>query len=301
MGRASPVSTGPGSPSAPFRLRRASTASLPATNPVAGLRRPGSEFGGSELPGTSGTQFGASVYRGSSSWQTAVEQADDRYGGLEVVRAFYPGLPSSWAHISNATDASLVVSFKAHPAQILSGENDQRLKQWFATAPQDRDIWWAYYHEPEDNVERGDFTAEQWRAAYRHIAALANEANNPRLLNTIVLMCWTLDPASGRSISDYFPGADVVETIGWDCYSEPSADQAYENPSELYGPAIATSRESGRGLGHRRDRIGQGPLLTRRVRLRADVVARSWAVPGRRGRTVRHLLRFTGRRRVPAA
>ena len=203
----------------------------------------------SELPGTSGTQFGASVYRGSSSWQTAVEQSDDRYGGLEVVRAFDPGLPSSWAHTSNATDASLVVSFKAHPTQILSGENDQRLKQWFATAPQDRDIWWAYYHEPEDNVERGDFTAEQWRAAYRHIAALANEANNPRLLNTIVLMCWTLDPASGRSISDYFPGADVVETIGWDCYSEPSADQAYENPSELYGPAIATSRGLGVGWG----------------------------------------------------
>lgn len=200
-------------------------------------------------PGANGTQFGASVYRGSSSWQMAVEQADDRYGGLEVVRAFYPGLPPAWKKISDASDASLVVSFKANPTQILSGANDQRLKRWFATAPLDRDIWWVYYHEPEDNVERGDFTAEQWRAAYRHIATLANEAENPRLLNTIVLMCWTLDAASGRAFSDYFPGADLVETIAWDCYSEPSADQAYEDPEELYSSAIATSRSLGLGWG----------------------------------------------------
>ena len=165
------------------------------------------------------------------------------------MRAFYPGLPASWDQILEASDTSLVVSFKANPEQILSGANDQELRQWFATAPQDRDVWWVYYHEPEDNVERGDFTAEQWRAAYRHIAALANEANNPRLLNTIVLMCWTLDAASGRSLSDYFPGADVVETIGWDCYSQPSVDEAYENPAELYGPAIAASLSLGVGWG----------------------------------------------------
>lgn len=194
---------------------------------------------------SSDTQFGASVYRGSSSWQMAVEQADERYGGLEVVRAFYPGLPRGWQKIPDASDASLVVSFKAPPTQIVSGANDRRLKRWFATAPVDRDIWWVYYHEPEDNVERGDFTAEQWRAAYRHIATLANDVENPRLLNTIALMCWTLDEASGRSFSDYFPGADLVETIAWDCYSEPSTDQAYEDPGELYGPAIATSRDLG--------------------------------------------------------
>ena len=199
--------------------------------------------------GSNGTQFGASVYRGSSSWQMAVEQSDDRYGGLEVVRAFYPGLPSGWQKIPDESDASLVVSFKASPTEILSGASDQRLTRWFAAAPLDRDIWWVYYHEPEDNVERGDFTAEQWRAAYRHIATLANDVENPHLHNTIVLMCWTLDEASGRSFWDYFPGDDVVETIGWDCYSEPSADEAYESPEELYGSAIATSRGLGLGWG----------------------------------------------------
>jgi hypothetical protein len=200
-------------------------------------------------PDASGTQFGASVYRGSQSWSDAVARADDRYGGLQVVRAFSPGLPPAWGRLTAAVDASLVVSFKVDPAKVLSGTYDHRLRSWFNDAPRNRDVWWVYYHEPENNVEHGDFTAEQWRAAYRHIAALADAADNPHLHNTIVLMCWTLEQASGRSLSDYFPGADVVETIGWDCYSEPSAIQSYEAPQDLYGPAIAASQSLGVGWG----------------------------------------------------
>jgi len=200
-------------------------------------------------PVVNGTKFGASVYHGSLPWPTAVARADDRYGGMEVVRVFYPALPRPWKSVTRAVDTSLVVSFKANPTRILSGADDRRLKKWFDDAPRDREIWWAYYHEPEDNVERGDFTAEQWRAAYRHIATIANAAENPYLHNSIVLMCWTLDPASGRSFTDYFPGADLVESIGWDCYSEPSTDQSYETPAEMYGPAITTSRSLGVGWG----------------------------------------------------
>lgn len=195
------------------------------------------------------TQFGASVYRGSSSWHAAVERSDARYGGLQVVRVFYPGLPKPWQSVTDAVGTSLVVSFKADPRRILSGADDQRLERWFADAPRDRDIWWTYYHEPENNVEHGDFTAEQWRAAYKHIATIANSADNPHLHNSIVLMCWTLDPSSGRSVADYFPGVDFVDTIGWDCYSEPSTTEAYEPPEYLYASAISTSRGLGVGWG----------------------------------------------------
>ena len=155
-------------------------------------------------PGT--TQFGASVYAGSSSWHSAVERSDDRYGGLEVVRVFYPGMPQPWKSVTSAVDTSLVVSFKADPTRILSGADDERLKQWFADAPRDRDIWWTYYHEPENNVAHGDFTAEQWRAAYKHIATIANAADNPRLHNSIVLMCWTVDPSVWTIRRRLFPG-----------------------------------------------------------------------------------------------
>lgn len=191
------------------------------------------------------TEFGVSVYAGSQTWAAAARRSDERYGGLEAVRVFHPGLPPDWDTVSNAVDGSLVVSFKADPAEILSGAADVALKRWFAAAPRDRDVWWVYFHEPEDDVERGDFTAEQWQAAYRRVAAIADDTRNPRLHNTIVLMCWTLEHRSGRSFEDYFPGPDVVEAIGWDCYSKPSDARPYADPEDLYGRAIATSRDLG--------------------------------------------------------
>lgn len=191
------------------------------------------------------TDFGVSVYAGSQTWAAAARRSDERYGGLEAVRVFHSGLPSAWEAVTGAVDGSLVVSFKADPAEVLSGAHDVALKRWFAAAPRDRDVWWVYYHEPEDDVERGEFTAEQWRAAFRHVATLAEAADNPRLHSTVVLMCWTLEHRSGRSFEDYFPGSDVVETIGWDCYSKASDERPYADPEDLYASAIAKSRSLG--------------------------------------------------------
>jgi hypothetical protein len=191
------------------------------------------------------TKFGVSVYAGSRSWSAAAQRSDERYGGLEAVRVFHPGLPDAWDPVTDAVDSSLVVSFKADPAEILSGADDVVLRRWFATAPRDRDIWWVYYHEPEDDVERGEFSADQWRAAFQHVATLADAADNPRLHSTIVLMCWTLEHRSGRSFEDYFPGSDVVEAIGWDCYSKASDERPYADPEDLYASAIAKSRSLG--------------------------------------------------------
>jgi hypothetical protein len=191
------------------------------------------------------TKFGASVYAGSQSWAAAARRSNERYGGLEAVRVFHPGLPAAWDSVTDAVDSALVVSFKADPAEILSGADDVALRRWFAAAPRDRDVWWTYFHEPEDDVERDEFTAEAWRAAYRHVATLADAADNPRLHNTVVLMCWTLEQRSGRSFSDFFPGEDVVEAMGWDCYSKASDARPYADPEDLYGTAIAKSRDLG--------------------------------------------------------
>lgn len=216
----------------------------PVNGPVV---RPGDPGEGS-TPGRtdSDTKFGASVHQGGQSWSAAVAAADQRYGNLDVVRVFYPGLPDNWPGRAGAVNRPVVVSFKAPPAQVLSGQYDAELLSWFRDAPRDRDIWWAYFHEPEDDVERGAMTAQQWRQAYRRIAGLAERANNPALHNTIILMCWTSRPGSGRSLDDFFPGRDVVETIGWDCYNK--ADY-YSDPVAMFSSAIAASRSLGVGFG----------------------------------------------------
>jgi hypothetical protein len=60
-------------------------------------------------------------------------------------------------------------------------------------------------------------------------------------------MCWTLSPSSGRSFTDFFPGKDVVETLGWDCYSYSTSP--YVPPKDLYGRALAKTQELGLQFG----------------------------------------------------
>ncbi|MEO8108177.1 MAG: hypothetical protein ABI720_12765 [Actinomycetes bacterium] len=200
-------------------------------------------------PSSGGTLFGASVYESGRTWTKALADSHETYGGMEVVRAFYPGLPSAWPGRAGQVNGPVVVSFKANPVDILSGKHDAYLSNWFATAPKDREIWWTYWHEPEDDVERGGFTAQQWRDAYRRIAGMADAAKNPNLYNTVILMCWTVNPRSGRSFDDFFPGGDVVEAIGWDCYSVANSSVAYAKPEEMYGRALATTSELGLAFG----------------------------------------------------
>ena len=211
--------------------------------------QPTATAGPSATQQASGTLFGASVYDGGTTWTKALANSNSRYGGMDVVRVFYPGLPSPWPGRAGEVGGPIVVSFKGTPADVNSGKYDGQLTQWFATAPRDRDIWWAYWHEPEDDVEAGHFTAAEWRTAYRRIAGMAAKADNPRLHNTVILMCWTVNPNSGRAFGDFFPGADVVETLGWDCYSHPSDPTTYARPADMYARAIAVSAQRGVSFG----------------------------------------------------
>ena len=93
-------------------------------------------------------------------------------------------------------------------------------------------MYWTYYHEPEDNIEAGAFTAAQYRAAWQRISSLALRANNPRLHATLILMCYTLTPASGRSFADYYPGDAYIDVLAWDCYNQVWAKGQYIAPAD---------------------------------------------------------------------
>ncbi len=223
------------------------TPSQPAPTTSAPEPQPSPTSSPTEVPADGSTLFGASVDQEGRSWSQALADSNAAYGGMEVVRVFYPGLPSRWPGRAGEVGGPVVVSFKANPSDVLAGRHDTYLAEWFRTAPRDRDIWWSYWHEPEDNVESGDFTAQQWRDAYRRIAGLADAAGNPQLHNTVILMCWTASPKSGRSVSSFFPGADVVEAMGWDCYAHSTSP--YANPEDMYGKAFAATRELGLPFG----------------------------------------------------
>jgi hypothetical protein len=150
---------------------------------------------------------------------------------MAIVRTYYPGLPSANAWTTGlpaANKSAVIVSFKAQPTTILSGQDDAALSHFFGTAPTGNPIYWSYYHEPEGNIADGEFTLADYKAAWAHVVTLANAAHNPDLHSTLILGGYDFSPSSHRSWKDYLPGGGIISTLGWDAYPPGSAKN--ENP-----------------------------------------------------------------------
>ncbi len=194
------------------------------------------------------TLCGASFYQeNGESYTQALAREDGYFGGLESVRVFYPGAPAAWPGNAGKANRTVIVSFKYTPKEILNGSKDAYLKDWFAKAPRDRDVYWVYYHEPEDNIESGVFTAPDYRAAWKRLAGLADQAGNSKLHATLVLMDWTLMSQSGRKWKDYYPGGDVIDVLGWDVYNWDK--NKYTPATDLVGRVVAISKGEGKPWG----------------------------------------------------
>lgn len=173
---------------------------------------------GAAAPAT--TLFGSSIYREPSTepWPHAIARLDALFGPLKVLRIYFPGAPKPWTAPELAQRRPVVVSFKLPPGDVLAGKDDAAMRQWFATAPRDHPVWWIYWAEPEDDIERGAFTAPDYRRAFARLNALADQTSNPMLRTTQVLMDYTLAPASHRNWRTYYPGAGVIDVQAWDQY-----------------------------------------------------------------------------------
>ncbi len=161
------------------------------------------------------TLFGASMWQKSGeTWPQTFNRLEGVYGRIDFVRAFLGAPRSDWSGYLSVGPRPMNVSFKAAPKEILSGRHDATLRTWFRSAPTDRPVWWTYYHEPENDIQRGAFNAADYRAAWKHVVAIA-DANAPKNLKaTLVLMDWTADPKSGRNWKDYYAGSAYIDVFG---------------------------------------------------------------------------------------
>lgn len=224
------------------------------------------------------TLFGASVPTDSVDWRTGVHRADDRYGHMDTVRVYEPFVRDTFNRLLDGFGRPVVVSFRELPQRVLSGALDHELRTFFRHAPKHRPTYWSYLHEPEDDAARGLFSARQYRAAWHHINAIARGVGNPRLKPTLILMCWTARPASGRSVRAYYPGR-FIDVMAWDCYS-PKGAARYMAPRKLMGPAYRVTRRLG-------NRFGVGELASRLL---------PWDDGSGRARWLRNVGRYTDRR-----
>jgi len=221
-------------PTSPSKPAPSSSSSTPAPAPGPGH------------PSTGGTLFGTSLWTGDgSNAAQALARESNAFGRPDIVRTYYTGMPAAWPGSAGVSGGPVAVSFKAAPKDVMSGRLDGQFANWFASAPKDRPIFWSYFHEPENDVESGSFTTADYRAAWVHLAGLADRANNPQLRSNLILMCWTLQPGSHRNWQDYFAGASVIDTIGWDCYNKSFSKGSYGDPASMLGTAVATSKAAG--------------------------------------------------------
>jgi hypothetical protein len=200
----------------------------------------GEDRSGSVERRKSPTKYGASVPAAGVPWRTAVRRSDQRYGGMETVRVYEPFVRDTFNRLLKGFKRPVVVSFREMPNRVLSGAVDNELRTFFRHAPKNRPTYWSYFHEPEDDAERGLITAAKYRAAWRHINKIAHSVGNPRLRSTLILMCWTAR-SKNRTVNAYYPG-DFIDIMAWDCYS-PQGASNYMAPRKLMGPAFrATHR-----------------------------------------------------------
>lgn len=193
------------------------------------------------------TEFGTSiqVWRGDKNFAAALARETATFGVEPVNRIFYSGAPSAWPGDAGMSGQDVVVSFKYKPANVIAGKDNAALRQWFDHAPTDREIYWSYWHEPEDDIRDGRFTAAQYRAAWRHVAAIADRADNVHLHATLILMKWTLNPASHRNWHDYYAGPAWIDDIAFDGYDYGNNGGSYTSPSDLYSILVDFGRTTG--------------------------------------------------------
>lgn len=194
------------------------------------------------------TLFGASVHQSpGQTFAAALAGTDAAYGTPPALRVFYSGAPGAWTDAKlNTPGRATIVSFKYPPKDVLAGKHDAYLRAWFASAPRDRDVFWCFYHEPENEIQDGLFTAADYKAAWRRIDGLADEARNARLSATTILMDWTLSPSSGRRWQDYYPGSPYVDVMAWDVYGFDEAKSETMAAHDASRPGLEVARSQGK-------------------------------------------------------
>ncbi len=223
--------------------RAAFVGSLLAAALVVPLTSPGTNASGAPAV-PSGIEFGALVsVRGGETFAQAVARQDAAYGTpdpMPISRVFYTGAPQAWPGNAGLSGRPVVVSFRYSPNQVNLGTYDAALRSWFANVPRDYPVYWSYSHEPEDNIARGEFNAAAYRNAWTRISGIA-DANAPadaELHSTLILMCYTMNPASNRNWLNYYVSPAVQSMLAFDCYNHAGKRNQYGTPANIFKPLI---------------------------------------------------------------
>jgi len=179
----------------------------------------------------------------------------DTFGGVGMARAFYSGMmPATWnPAVEGASPQHAVqVSFKADPTAVARGVYDTTLLSWMASIPSGWVVYLTFWHEPNDELRAGQFSASDFRAAWSHLSTLRRQQAqlrpDVRLRLVPVFMAYLVDVPGGWSDS-WVPRPDEVAFVSWDIYGNPTGgnglDGAYPPVSASIDPCLRVSSRLG--------------------------------------------------------
>ena len=149
-------------------------------------------------------------------------------------------------------------SFQIPPAQLVAGTWDARLRTFIASTP--KNVVLTNHHEPEQEIEAGQFTFAQFRAAQLRLDRLVDQQNaldgGTRKVS-VILMISTFTGFQGRNAANYWPtvarDGDTVDLISADVYNAPhgtgttvplgyTTGTNWKSPATLVRPVLSFAR-----------------------------------------------------------
>lgn len=123
-------------------------------------------------------------------------------------------------------------SFNLPPAEVLTGAWDARIATFVASTPANTIL--SIWHEPEQEIEKGLFTAQEFRdmmVRFNTLVDAQNALDGGTRLVSVVLMVSTFSGFKGRDPNTYWPGNAGADLIAVDAYGSPSGTKTTAAPA----------------------------------------------------------------------
>jgi hypothetical protein len=182
-------------------------------------------------------QAPASPTMGASATSvTAFNLLNASAGPLRARRSYDDALPSSFTKSAAGADVSSgrasYWSFRPKVATFATDPGAQAAFSAFLdTIPAGHKTVIVAWHEPEDNIRRGQFTLAQWGAMNNKIGQIIRSKHRPELRHGICLMGpWTFDRRSPYYGYDWQAvlNFDLIDVVGIDPYKFHTTDPSVQ-------------------------------------------------------------------------
>jgi hypothetical protein len=131
--------------------------------------------------------------------------------------------------------------------------------QQFAACPRDRVTRWCVWHEPENDMEHGVFTQQQYDDAWAR-ARVAQQQVGPHIVLCVILMGYTFLRSSHRNPEDFIPPDANWDELLVDTYFGGSPGSIGQPVSEIphgFDGSVAVAKAHGKKFGVAETGVGR--------------------------------------------